>query len=180
MLYLLVKSHLLFRFVHLVSVLLEPDDAAGLPAVPGSDPQPRPRARLLPARVREREEGVRVQVVPGRPAFPLQRPPGHHVRHVEVQGELHEGMQAGDRLHVSAPFLSIASRERRLKDTTIGIALPSAAAPFPKISKIRLHIIFIIFLLGLAVLYVSGRIGFQFPPLMLTEKTLPQLYCYSL
>ena len=51
------------RAADLLSVVRLRDFAAGLPAVPGPPEEPRPRARRLPPRGRQRQEDLRVQVL---------------------------------------------------------------------------------------------------------------------
>ena len=59
----LVFSLSVCRTADLLSVVRLRDFAAGLPAVPGPPEEPRPRARRLPPRGRQRQEDLRVQVL---------------------------------------------------------------------------------------------------------------------
>ena len=52
-----------FRAADLLAVVRLRDEPAGLPAVPGPPEEPRPRARRLPPRGRQRQEDLRVQVL---------------------------------------------------------------------------------------------------------------------
>ena len=51
------------RPADLLTVVLVGHEPARLPAVPGPPQEPRPRAGLLPPRVRQRQEDLRVQVL---------------------------------------------------------------------------------------------------------------------
>ena len=58
-----MKPLLVSRPADLLAVVLVGHEPARLPAVPGPPQEPRPRAGLLPPRVRQRQEDLRVQVL---------------------------------------------------------------------------------------------------------------------